>query len=182
MKQFGPEVYQSGGTFSSMPSVPKNEIILFEKDTSVLGYTLLTDIDDEVIYVTKGSGAGGAAGGSDRGTWTLTTSNHTHGMASHTHSVTGQALSVSQMPSHRHQLTPCGGQITQDEMYGGYYGTGPKSSVYDYAWYTTYEGGGATHDHGGVTGAATGSTATGGSENITLWRPLGRCFTRQQRL
>jgi len=65
MRFFGMEIFQSGGTYSSLPSVPKNEIILFEKDTVVLGYTLLSDVDDEVIYITKGSAAGGTAGGTD---------------------------------------------------------------------------------------------------------------------
>jgi len=59
---FGMELFQSGGTYSSLPSVPKNEIVLFEKDTVVNGYSLLTSETDGVIYYTSGSGAGvGAA-------------------------------------------------------------------------------------------------------------------------
>lgn len=62
MRIFGVDIFQSGGTYSSLPSVPKNEIILFEKDTVVLGYALLTTVDDEIVYISKGSAAGvGAA-------------------------------------------------------------------------------------------------------------------------
>ena len=44
-------------------AVPAGEVILFEKDTAVVGYTLKTDVDDGLVYVTKGSVAGGEAGG-----------------------------------------------------------------------------------------------------------------------
>ena len=184
MKQFGPEVYQSGGTFSSMPSVPKNEIVLFEKDTVVLGYTLLSDVDDEVIYITKGSAAGGVTGGTDRGSWTLSfsTSNHTHGMNSHEHTTTAVSLSASQLPPHYHALS---GSLTN--VYGYHY-----ISMDDTPFYMSNPGygvptwggagSGSTHTHGN-TGAAVGETASSGGEpiNLSSWRPSGRCFTRQRR-
>jgi hypothetical protein len=73
MRFFGMELFQSGGTYSALPSVPRSEIILFEKDTVVLGYSLLTNATDGVIYYTSGSGAGGDAGGAAKpsGTWTI---------------------------------------------------------------------------------------------------------------
>jgi hypothetical protein len=37
-------------------SVPTGAIILFESDTAIAGYTLLTNIDDFTVYVTKGFG------------------------------------------------------------------------------------------------------------------------------
>jgi hypothetical protein len=43
--------------------VPTGEIILFEKDTVVTGYTLKTDYDDMAVFITKGSVAGGKYGG-----------------------------------------------------------------------------------------------------------------------
>jgi hypothetical protein len=56
------------------PAIPVGEIILFEKDTAVFGYDLLTDVDDVSIMITKGSVAGGLPGGGDQGLW-----GHTHG-------------------------------------------------------------------------------------------------------
>lgn len=43
--------------------VPAGEIILFEKDTVVTGYTLQTDYNDMSVFITKGSVAGGRYGG-----------------------------------------------------------------------------------------------------------------------
>lgn len=139
-------------SFAEFPSGTK---MLFYQDTAPTGWTIQNTLNDKVVYITKGSAAGGQTGGAEHSTGTWTQPNHTH-------SVTAQALTEAQMPSHRHQLTPCGGQLTQDEMYGGAYGTGPKSSASDYSWYTTYSGSGATHNHGGVTGD--GATAN-------TWRP-----------
>ena len=51
----------------SYNDVPLNTILLIESDTALTGYTLLTNKDDDVVYVTKGSVAGGDAGGSARG-------------------------------------------------------------------------------------------------------------------
>lgn len=59
------------------PAIPVGEIILFEKDTAVFGYDLLTDVDDMTVMITKGSGAGGKVGGAEQGLW-----GHTHGAGS----------------------------------------------------------------------------------------------------
>lgn len=184
MRFFGMEIFQSGGTYSSLPSVPKNEIVLFEKDTVVLGYTLLSDVDDEVIYITKGSAAGGTAGGTDRGSWTLSfsTSNHTHGMNSHVHTTTAVSLSTAQLPPHNHALI---GSLTN--LYGFHYISMDDTRFYmshpDYGIPTwSSVGSGSTHTHGN-TGPAVGETASAGGEpiNLSSWRPRGRCFTRQRR-
>lgn len=176
MRFFGMEIFQSGGTYSSLPSVPKNEIVLFEKDTVVLGYTLLSDVDDEVIYITKGSAAGGTAGGTDRGSWTLTTSNHTHSGGSHTHTTGDCTLTISQIPSHTHTYSlHYGGSVYEpDNNY-------PAAHSATYITTTGATGGGQPHNHG-ITGTATGNTGSGGGETITSYRPLGRCFTRQRRV
>lgn len=176
MRIFGVDIFQSGGTYSSLPSVPKNEIILFEKDTVVLGYTLLTDIDDEVIYVTKGTAAGSIyPGGSTRGSWTLSTSNHTHGLASHVHTIQGHVLSLAEIPSHTHSYTDYYdyyGPVHMADDSGAAYATSRSGT-------TGAAGSSGSHTHG--CDAATGTTASGGGENLTAWRPLGRCFTRQRR-
>ena len=52
--------------------IPSGEKILFYKNTAVVGYSLLDTLDDKVVYVTKGSAAGGQTGGTvhSSGTWT----------------------------------------------------------------------------------------------------------------
>jgi len=177
---FGMELFQSGGTYSSLPSVPKNEIVLFEKDTAVLGYALLTTVDDEIVYISKGSAAGGETGGTDRGSWTLSfsTPNHTHGLGSHTHTTSDHALTIAEMPAHTHTYLR---QFPASYPYPGIGST--EGRTIQSGDNTGSTGSGAAHNHG-ATGAASGSTASGGSETVTIssWRPSGRCFTRQGRL
>src|SRR5210317_1762417 len=46
------------GTLSYVyASVPSGETIIFDEDTAVTGYTLLTTVDDALLYITKGSAA-----------------------------------------------------------------------------------------------------------------------------
>lgn len=173
------------------PSVPIGEIILFEKDTAVSGYTLKTDKDDMVAYVTKGSGAGGESGGSDKtgGTWTvggITVDGHTHTGPSHTH--TG--------PSHNHQWYNHTAAGSDDQTYnsGGSGVTLPVVAKDADDWkvrvtsvveifglndsYTDNDGTGNTGASGtGSTGAASSSSTT----SDATWRPSGRNFTRQER-
>ena len=137
--------------------IPSGEIILFEKDTVVVGYTLLTDKDDMVIYITKGSVAGGETGATDKsgGTWT---------QPDHSHSI----------PSHQHGL-PFGISVNTF-VYTTSPSTGSSRSFNRYAssGNGSYSVGRILTDSGG--GGTTGSAATSSS-----WRPPGRNFTRQQR-
>ena len=179
--------------------VPLNTILLIESDTALTGYTLLTNKDDMTVYVTKGSGAGGDAGGSDKtgGTWTTplhthsvaththTVGSHVHSVGSHVHSTSARTLSISQMPSHTHGISP-------DDCSGG--GGDLEAGAGTFA-FSTATGGSGSHTHGntgagtGNTGAPTGDTNTnaGGPGNTgnqpgqNSWRPRGRNFTRQQR-
>ena len=55
----------------------------------MVGYSIVTTIDDELVYITKGSGAGGDIGGVQRAGSTWTQPNHSHNInsdtASHNH-------------------------------------------------------------------------------------------------
>ena len=78
----------SGNCSWGYSAVPSGEIILFEKNTAVTGYSLLTTVDDEVIYITKGSAAGGETGATSKLGSTWTQPNHT--------------LTIDEIPSHSH--------------------------------------------------------------------------------
>jgi len=149
---------QIGGAAPS-PSIPSSEIILFEKNTAVSGYSLLTDVDDETVFISKGAGSVIGPGATTVGTWTQpghthTGPSHTHGLGSHTHTgTTGkeQNMNASQSSS------------------------GSFFQIYQ-------------HDHAFTTDAASGNTgsdgtgATSSSATANTWRPAGRIFTRQQKI
>lgn len=95
------KMVKPGGSPIPLASIPSGEIILFEKDTAVAGYTLKTDKDDYLVFITKGSGAGGQTGGADHSTGTWTQPNHTltaaeSGLVLHSHTYTKGFNSVRQ--------------------------------------------------------------------------------------
>jgi hypothetical protein len=141
--------------------IPSSEIILFEKNTSVDGFTLLTDIDDETIFISKGAGSVIGDGGTSGGTWTQP--GHTHTGPSHSHDLSG----------HTHTFTG----LTEFEGY--------KSSTNRTSGGTNSH----RHDFSGTTDApntnltsASGTGVTGSSATANSWRPRGRIFTRQQKI
>jgi hypothetical protein len=142
-------------------AIPAGDIILFEKDTAALGYTLKTDVDDGLVYVTKGSGASGEAAGTNKSGGTWMQPGHTHTGPSHTH--TG--------PSHTHDT---GSHSTSMLAAGNPGGTGLTYAL-NITGHTATSAAGT-----GGTGAA-GTGATGESGTSATWRPTGRNFTRQQR-
>ena len=67
--------------------------MVFYQDTAPLGWTLLV-LDDKLLYITKGSVAGGETGGTDLGgSWSIT------GFAGETEA---HILTVEELPSHSH--------------------------------------------------------------------------------
>jgi len=186
--------------------VPLGVTILAESDIALIGYSLEVDKDDMISYATKGSGAGGGAGGSDYAGSTWTQPNHTHTQASHQHNVgshvhsvgshihstTAVALSVAQMAAHTH--TPQAGYANFRSTTGNEIGSGGNN--YGTFGATGATGSGSAHSHGntgtgtGNTGSPSGSTnttsgggnVTGGGAGANSWRPRGRNFTRQTRI
>lgn len=194
----------SSGNCSWTPkSVPSGKIILFESNTVINGYTLLTDFNDGLVYITKGSAAGGETGGNNKsgGTWALATS-HSHSInavTNHSHTTQSKVLSVGHMPQHRHTTAYDNGYQNKGAVAVTTFGCSLKTG-YDYgdgrSYYmvghsdspnvgqSSYSGGGAGHDHGSTYGAGghdhggvTGSASLGSS-----WRPYGRNYTRQRRI
>jgi hypothetical protein len=70
--------------------VPTAVPFLLYADVAPTGWTIYAGLDDKLVYITKGSAAGGRAGGAEYsgGSWTisgLTADAHTHTGPSHTH-------------------------------------------------------------------------------------------------
>ena len=170
----GDHTHELGDTHN-YNDVPSGEIILFEKDTAVSGYSLLTTVDDQLLYITKGSGAGGDAGGSTKTSSTWSQPNHNHPTGSHT-------LTDGEMPNHNHTggiiVFPYVNDFSEHGRVNSANPTGFMSGNYSTTafsggklYQTSTDGGGGSHNHGSTSGSATASA----------WRPLGRNFTRQQR-
>lgn len=166
-------VYNAGssewqpGTVAGV-DVPDNTILLIESDTAIVGYTLLTGIDDYLAYITKGSAAGGETGGTTKtgSTWTQPTHTHTGG---------NHALTVSEMPSHRHSYSFQCGDNNDDFTVPP---AGSDGSLEPGIWsdYTDYTGSNSSHNHG-----QTSNQNFSGGDSRSSWRPRGRNFTRQRR-
>lgn len=161
-------------------SIPANSIILFESDTAVTGYTLLTNVNDQLIYITRGSAAGGETGGTTKSGSTWTQPSHTHTLGSHTHTTGSHALTTSEIPSHSHGQYRWQWKDGTGSNPNHYYAQGIWDDGYG-TWYSSgvgSTGGGSSHNHGS-TGAASGATGSGSTTNS--WRPSGRNFTRQRK-
>jgi len=155
--------------------IPSGAILLFESDTVLSGYTLLTTRDDATVYITKGSGAGGETGGDLKATSTWTQPAHVHSI-----NTTGTAHTHNG-PSHTHLITISGYAGVADAV--GLWSTIQTNNTGNFTRATVSPPSGAggtgatsssgTHDHGG-------GTVSGGTPNT--WRPRGYNYTRQQRV
>ena len=179
--------------------LPTATKVWFWQNTAPTGWTIdATAAADAVLAVKAGSGTYAVAGGSQAGTWvqpnhTHTVSDHTHTAPSHTHAFTGvdhlhttadHTLTISEMPSHRHYISPAATYKT----YGTPTAIGGIDAPTD-TFYTGYSGGDKAHNHGN-TGAAdrslSSTTSAGGasatsaggaqtsssSATVNTWRPV----------
>jgi len=150
-------------TISWLPAGTK---MVFYQDVAPTGWTIANTLDDKVLFVTKGSAAGGQTGGGAHSTGTWTQPNHTHTGPSHTHTTGDHTLTINEMPSHTH-----------NGYTGAATGSGAgtlhtASADYD-ELLTRPTGGGAPHNHG--TTGASGTAATGASATAATWRPSAYC-------
>jgi hypothetical protein len=182
----GTQVSFGNHTHFEYIDVPAGSDILFVEDTAQTGYTLVTTLDDAVVYMTKGSAAGGETGGTVKsgGTWSQPVHNHSiTAQANHSHTTAGHTLITAEMPNHTHILlsnsmssqynTAKPGDRTNNTM-DIQYATG---SVSGHSGTTAAHSHGNTgnagnHDHGG---------STQDSSTLNTWRPYGVNVTRQQR-
>jgi len=80
----------SGGVLNG--GIPSGTKMVFYQDTAPSGWTIDATVDDKLLFVSKGSVAGGETGGGahSTGTWTIagvTVDAHTHTGAAHVHKV-----------------------------------------------------------------------------------------------
>jgi hypothetical protein len=144
----------------AVPAIPSGETILFYKDTAVIGYTLDTDVDDTVVYITKGSAAGGQVGGSDTtgSTWTFPAHEHVIDLVgNHDHDLTVTLENVDSTNINYFRQATSGQGFTIKRAPDNYDTTEPAGS----------------HEHGGETEGIVGNVE---------WRPKGVNFTKQTRI
>jgi hypothetical protein len=103
---------------------------VFYMDTAPNGWTILDTLDDKLIYITKGSAAGGQIGGQEYpgGSWTISgvTGDHT--------------LIIDEIPPHHHV------SYTWYAAAAGGGGARGRTS-WGYPWDTSDTGGGLPHNH-----------------------------------
>lgn len=198
-------------SFRTLNDIPSGSVFLFESDTAIANYSILTNIDDAVVFITSGSGAGGETGGTVKsgGTWSM--GSHSHSLNSHTHSLNSHGHTMGNhthtASSHRHQWVDyisagntysynAGGTAIRVQDYGtSQTGTSPATNEDNTtAWalmgdfWTSMAGSTTSGPSTNSSGANTGSTgvpvpdATDTQPSITTWRPKGRNVTRQQRV
>lgn len=144
----------AGGTTEKILTVKTNTTlfeagtkVVFYQDTAPTGWTIVNTLDDKLLFITKGSGAGGQTGGGVHSTGTWTLSGVSVSVDSHT-------LTVAEMPEHTH---PLNGYITSGGD-RGYPNTGTTS-------------GGTSGSTGGGGGHVHPSTVT----FANTWRPAAYC-------
>lgn len=174
----------SAGYINQFPSGTK---MVFYQDTAPSGWTIEDTLDDKLLFVTKGSSAGGETGGGAHATGTWTQPDHVHAGGSHTHvapshhhtdpAAGAHQLTIAEMPTHHHTYSmSVNGLVARSDSNAGVHYTFTTANTGD-------TGGDGTHVHpsGGDTGdagdeATSGATGnTDGGATANTWRPAAYC-------
>lgn len=140
--------------------------MLFYLDTAPTGWSIDTAMNDKLVFVTKGSGAGGLAGGIAHATGSWTISGLTYNtVIAHTHTVSGTAASGG---LHSHDLDCDTASYSAGIGESVNFGQGAPSHP-SYASTIVEASGAHTHSVTG-TAASTGS-ASGTVASSAAWRP-----------
>ena len=131
--------------------IPSGTKMLFYQDTAPSGWTIQDTLDDKLVYITKGSAAGGEIGGTVHSTGSWTISGFDANVGNHT-------LTIAEMPAHNHPMGNVGGyNAVANAGYPSPHGTGYSATVY-----VADQGGGGAHNHPMASHAGT-------------WRPSAYC-------
>ena len=118
----------NAGALNETVSVPAASEMLFYADAAPSGWTLITTVNDKLLFITKGSTAGGQTGGGAHSTGTWTQPDHT--------------LTTAEIPAHAHTVDwKSEGDNTGGEGHAEAGGT-PISGI------ANNTGGGGAHNHG----------------------------------
>lgn len=122
----------SGGSLNVTPSIPSGTKMLIYADSAPTGWTLDDTMDDKLVFVTKGSDAGGETGGEVHSSGTWTQPDH--------------VLTVDEIPSHNHSQ---GYWYWRDGTGSGnhYYAQGTEDAESG-TTYVDNTGGDGAHNHG----------------------------------
>jgi hypothetical protein len=161
-------------SFRPLNDIPKDTVVLFYHDTARLGYSLLTNIDDELVYISSGAGGANGAGGASFGTWTQP--NHSHDLGNHTHTDAGSGHQHS-LNSHTHTFASHNHKFLDYQGSGNMYGWASNGStqilIQSYGSYKTSRGTPIIHVTGGDPKHAAGDFWTANSGSITSGAAAG---------
>ena len=144
--------------WAAVSGVEAGSAMWFYQDSAPIGWTIVATIAADTALGVNSSGGTYTTGGTIEGTWTI---------AGHTHGVSGEVLTINQMPAHEHdhiadsQASPA--TFTQSIVT-----TGNDDQRHNAAFPTGTTGGGASHDHGGVTGSGGGTSTFRPSANVGI--------------
>lgn len=147
------QMYVNNGTtwltWSLIDYIPSATKMIFYQDTAPVGWTLDDTLDDKLIYITKGSAAGGEIGGAvnTSGTWSisgLTVGSHVH--------------TYSDLPQHNHDIT-----VVEDTSHAFYTGILRVQATSQQTDTTSIQ-------NEGVAGCTT-DTSSAATSGDALWRP-----------
>jgi len=127
------KIYTDGAwTALALGAFPAGTKMLFYQDVAPTGWTIENTLNDKLVFITKGSAAGGQTGGGVHSTGSWTISGFAANVGDHT-------LTIDEMPAHTHSYTAA--QLT---TLAGSEGPAARSP----AGYTSGStGGGRAHNH-----------------------------------
>lgn len=176
----------AGGVMNPDHFIEAGTKMVFYQDAAPTGWTIENTLDDKLLFITKGSVAGGETGGGAHASGTWTQPDHTHTGPSHTH--TGPSHTHTG-PSHNHQwyeydagddwsFDSAGTASDVTVLSRGnnkvVTGSGTGNS-FNEDQYTDLDGTGNTGAGGTGNTGASGTGATAGGATANTWRPNSYC-------